>query len=46
MLGVERLGGAVLVRVGHRLVPPEVAALGHRAVLVGSLDHHHVLEVR
>ena len=44
MLGVELLGRALVVGLLEDLVVPDVAAVLHLAVGVGSLDHDDVLE--
>ena len=45
ILGVHRLRRARRV-VGRRLVPPDVAALGHRHVVAGAAEDEHLLHGR
>ena len=46
VLGVHRLGRAVGRLAGHDVVPPDVAALGHRDVLRGAAQHQALLDRR
>jgi hypothetical protein len=45
VLRVHGLRGAIRVRVGDRLMPEEIAALGHRRVGPAAIHHHDALEL-